>query len=40
MSNEVIEAQGWCPDHRNYYEVATGCDTCNYENDLLNEREN
>ena len=32
MSNiEVIEPQGWCPDHRNYYEVAIGCDVCNYE---------
>lgn len=32
--SEVIEKQGWCPDHYNYFIEAEGCDTCNYEAEL------
>lgn len=28
---EVIEQQGWCPEHWNYYYEDKGCETCNYE---------
>ncbi len=36
--SEVIEKQGWCPDHYCYFVEAEGCDTCNYESEQVFEK--
>jgi len=33
----VIDVESWCPDHRIYFDVATGCETCEYEVSLCGD---